>query len=80
MVSLLKAISLKTKTHFNPFMTNGISHRYELDEYVSKFRVVVCMYRFYSNFKRNFCKQTLMPIRNDHKKFVGVRLNSWGVR
>ena len=48
-------------------MTNGISRRYELAEYISKFRLSVYMFHFYSNFKRNFCKQTVVPIRNDRK-------------
>ena len=43
----------------DPFMPNGVSHCYELDESISNFRVVGGIFHFNSNFKRNFCKQTV---------------------
>ena len=47
-------------SHVNPFMPNIISHPYHLDESIFNFRVVG-IFHFYSNFKRNFCKQTGEP-------------------
>ena len=40
-------------------MPNVFSHPYQLDESISHFRVVGWYFSFYSNFRRNFCKQTL---------------------
>ena len=42
-----------------PFMSNVFSHPYQLDESISNFRVVGWYFSFYSNFKRNFCLQTV---------------------
>ena len=43
----------------NPFMPNAFSQPYQLDESNSYFRVVGCIFNCYSNFKINFCKQTV---------------------
>ena len=40
-------------------MPNVFFHLYQLDDSVSNFRVVGWYFSFYSNFKRNFCKQTV---------------------
>ena len=42
----------------NPFMPNVFCHSYQLDKSISNFRVVGWYFSF-SNFKRNFCKQTV---------------------
>ena len=38
-------------------------HLYQLDESISNFRIVGWYFQFYSNFKRNFCKQTVENLR-----------------
>ena len=44
---------------FNPFKPNRISHCSQLDQSISVLRVVGWYFSFFfSNFKRNFCKQT----------------------
>ena len=40
-------------------MPNGFSHLYQLDEFISNFRVIRWYFRLYSNCKRILCKQTL---------------------
>ena len=41
----------------NPFKPNGISHYYQLDQYISVLRDVGSIFHFYSNFNLTFCKQ-----------------------
>ena len=45
----------------NPFMPNVFSHHYQFGESISNLRVgwLVVFLLFYSNFKRQFCKQTV---------------------
>ena len=44
----------------NPFMPNGISHGYQLDESISNFSIVgLFFFIFIPILKRNFCKQTV---------------------
>ena len=40
----------------NPFMLNVFSHPYQLDEFISNFRVIGWYFSFYSHFQKNFCK------------------------
>ena len=55
-----------THFDFNPFMPNKFSRPYQLDESISNFRVVGWYFHFYSNFKRNFCKQTVENLIRRH--------------
>ena len=50
---------MKTRRHFNPFKPNGISDYYQLDQFIFVWSVVGGIFHFYSNFKENFCKQTV---------------------
>ena len=43
--------------NFNPFMLNAFIHPYQLDGSISNFRFLGGIFHFYSNFKRNLCKQ-----------------------
>ena len=44
----------------NPFMLNGISRRYQLEQSISVLRDVRWyFFHFYSNFNRKLCKQTV---------------------
>ena len=62
-------------------MPNVFSNPYQLDESISNFRVVRSYFSFYSNFKGNFCKQTvenlvLHRLPMSHKKdamFIWVK-------
>ena len=57
---LMYISQVKCITAFNPFMPNGISHRYQLDQSISVLRGVRWyFFRFYSNFNRKLCKQTV---------------------
>ena len=50
------------RTAFNPFMPNGISHRYQLKQSISVLRDVIMLggiFHFYLNFNRKLCKQTV---------------------
>ena len=47
---------------FNPFMLNGFSNLYELDEFISNFKVDRWYFSFYSNCSRTPCKQTLATL------------------
>ena len=47
------------RTIFNPFMLNGISHRYQLEQSISVLRDVRWFFSFYSSFNRKLCKQTV---------------------
>ena len=40
------------RTAFNPFMPNGISHRYQLEQSISVLRDVSGIYNFYESFNR----------------------------
>ena len=63
-------------------MSNVFSHLYQLDESISNFRVVGWhFFHFYSNFKRNLCKQTVencLPMSNkkDAMRIWGKCLSS----
>ena len=46
------------RTAFNPFMPNGISHRYQLEQSISVLRGVRWYFSFFSSFNRKLCKQT----------------------
>ena len=46
-------------------MPNAFSHLYQLDEFISNFRVVGWCFSF-SNFKRNFCLQTVENLIRHH--------------
>ena len=48
---------------FNSIMPNVFSHSHQLDEYISILGLLVSIFHFYSNFKRNFCRQTVNLIR-----------------
>ena len=52
---------------FNPFMPNVFSHLYQLDEPISNVWLVGWNFSFYSNFKRNSCKQT---VENQNRRCV----------
>ena len=41
-----------TRTAFNPFMPNGISHRYQLEQSITVLRDVRWYFSFYSSFNR----------------------------
>ena len=58
----------------NPFMRNGFSNPYKLDEPISKFlKMLGGIFHFNSNLKRNFCKQTVETlIRTGFALFVYV--------
>ena len=43
---------------FNPFMPNGISHRYQLLHSISVLRDVRWYFHLYSSFNTKLCKQT----------------------
>ena len=45
-----------------PFIPNGISQCYKLEQSISVLRDVGWYFSFYSNFKRNFCKQTVESV------------------
>ena len=47
------------RTAFNPFMPNGISHPYQLEQSISVLRDVRWYFHFYSSFNRKLCKQTV---------------------
>ena len=47
------------RTAFHPFMRNGISHRYQLEQSISVLRGVRWYLNFYSSFNRKLCKQTV---------------------
>ena len=46
----LQEFNVYSKTCLNPFMQNGISHCYELDQSISVLRVVRLYFSFLSNF------------------------------
>ena len=55
------------RTAFNPFMPNGISHRYQLEQSISVLRRVRWYFSFLSSFNTKLCKQTvetLIRLRN----------------
>ena len=66
-------------------MPNGISNCYQLEESISVLRVVGGIFHFYSNFKRNFCKQTVKNNKknariiwvNEFDPFRCCNLNHW---
>ena len=43
------------KNKINPFMPNGTSHPYQLDQSISILRIVGCYFSFYSNPYKTFC-------------------------
>ena len=47
------------RTAFNPFMPNGISHSYQLEQSISVLRDVRWYFSFFSSFNRKLCKQTV---------------------
>ena len=51
---------------YNPFMPNVFSNPYQMDESISNFRVLGGIFHFYSNFKRNFCLQTVEILIRRH--------------
>ena len=63
---ILVLITHVQKLHFNPFILNVFSHPYQLDKSVSVLRVVGWYFSFYSNFKGNFCKQTVKILIRRH--------------
>ena len=44
---------------FNPFMPNGISHRYQLEQSISVLRGVTWYFSFFIQVNRKLCKQTV---------------------
>ena len=42
---------------FNPFLPNGISHPYQLDQSIPILRVVGCYFSFYTYINRIFCNR-----------------------
>ena len=45
----------------NPYVTNGLSHHYHLDESIFNFRGIRGNFHFYFIFHWNSCKQTVKP-------------------
>ena len=56
-------------------MANVFSHRYQLDESITNLGLLGGIFHFYSNFKRNFCKQTVENLIIYH--FIKMRRLSW---
>ena len=56
------------RTAFNPFMTNGIAHPYQLEQSISVLRDVMFggIFHFYSSFDRKLCKQTVESLIRRH--------------
>ena len=57
-------VKLLTEQHLehsklNPFKPNGVSHCYQLEQYIFVSIDVGWYFLFYSNFNRTFCKQTV---------------------
>ena len=50
------------RTAFNPFMQNGISHCYQLEQSISVLRMVGGIFHFYSYFNRKVCKQKVETV------------------
>ena len=51
---------------YYPFMSNGISNSYHLDQSISISRVVGWYFPFYSNFSMTICKQTVETLIRRH--------------
>ena len=60
------SISTGSAMFVSPFMPNGFSNLYQLDEFIYNFRVVSGIFHFYSNFNRTFCKQTVETLIRRH--------------
>ena len=55
------------RTAFNPFMPNGISHRYHLEQSIYVLRDVSLLGGiFYSSFNRKLCRQTVETLIRCH--------------
>ena len=50
----------------NPFILDILSHPFQLDKYISNFRVVGLYFSFLLKFKRHFCKQTVENLIRCH--------------
>ena len=68
------------RTTFNPFMPNGISHRYQLKQSISVLRDVRWYFCFYSNFNRKLCKQTVETLIKTGVSDLGLHYFPKGAR
>ena len=55
-------LTVATRCTFNPYMTSGPVHPYQLNESISNLGVYGILFYFYSIVNRNSCKQTVKTL------------------